>query len=193
MEITEERINAAYSVADENMKKVLDALFADKTAKDDRPVTERVKTFDDAVKEIGEDHPYVKALRAAEETGDENLVQYCRLRIITMALNEGWTPKFTEGEYRYWPYFWLYKDEEAVKEYAGSDEKIKPLHESVRCVLWGGAAHDGTGDGFAYASSHDAPSYAYTTVGSRLCFKSRELAVYAADVFGEEWIKFYVL
>ena len=111
MEITEERINAAYSVADENMKKVLDALFADKTAKDDRPVTERVKTFDDAVKEIGEDHPYVKALRATEETGDENLVQYCRLRIITMALNEGWTPKFTEGEYRYWPYFWLYKDE----------------------------------------------------------------------------------
>jgi len=192
MEITEERINAAYAVADNNVKKVLDELFGNK--QDNRTVIERVKTFDDALKEIGECHPYVKALRTAEETGDENLVQYCRLRIITVALNEGWTPKFTEGEYRYWPYFWLYKDEETARKYALKEEKVKPIPESIRCVpCLGGSANGGSGCGFASASFDNDPSDAVPCFGSRLCLRTRELALYAADVFYEEYLKFYLL
>ena len=34
--------------------------LVDETPKDNRPVTERVKTFEDAVRELGEEHPLVK-------------------------------------------------------------------------------------------------------------------------------------
>jgi len=37
--------------------------------------------------------------------------------------------------------------------------------------------------GSAYAHSTHVPSYALATIGSRLCFKSRELALYAGKTF----------
>lgn len=43
---------------------------------------------------------------------------------------------------------------------------------SIRCVLVGGDADYGSADGFAYARSHKAPSYASTNVGSRLCYRA---------------------
>ncbi len=42
--------------------------------------------------------------------------------------------------------------------------------ESLRGLLFGGHACGGAYAGFAYACSFDAPSYTYTTIGSRLCF-----------------------
>lgn len=42
--------------------------------------------------------------------------------------------------------------------------------EALRGVLFGGFASDGANAGFGYASTDSAPSYATTTVGSRLCF-----------------------
>ena len=41
---------------------------------------------------------------------------------------------------------------------------------AVRCVLFGGNAYFGAYAGFAFANSYNAPSDAYTNVGSRLCF-----------------------
>lgn len=190
MEITQERIDAAYAIADKQQRKVLDALFAKKSAKDDRPITERVKTFEDAVLEIGSDHEYIKALKVAEELGDDNLITYCRLRIITLALNEGWRPKFEDEEYRYYPYFWLYKDEEAVKEYTGSDEDVKPLPDSVRAVLLSGSANAGAYAGSAGVNLSYMPAFAGAGVGSRLCFKNRDLAIYIGKQFAEDWLKF---
>ena len=34
--------------------------FAESTSADNKPITERIKTFEDAVKELGEEHPLVK-------------------------------------------------------------------------------------------------------------------------------------
>ncbi|WP_418202498.1 hypothetical protein [Bacteroides sp.] len=45
-----------------------------------------------------------------------------------------------------------------------------PTAETLRGVLFGGAAHDGAGAGFAYAYSSAAPSNTDASVGSRLCF-----------------------
>lgn len=67
--------------------------------KDERPITERVKTFEDACKELGEDHKLVQQYRAIEGTplmDSIDVVAYFKLRIITAALNEGWVPQFTE-------------------------------------------------------------------------------------------------
>ena len=49
VEITKSNLEAAYNQVDDNTKKLLATLFGDAvTAKDDRPVTERIKTFADA-------------------------------------------------------------------------------------------------------------------------------------------------
>lgn len=68
--------------------------------KDNRPVTERIKTFEDACKELGEEHPFVVAYDAwimNEEFDDQlDIIAYLKLRIIAAALNEGWKPQFTK-------------------------------------------------------------------------------------------------
>lgn len=80
----------------------------DKAKSDDLPVTERVKTFEDAVRELGENHPFVNIYDTVvnEYPGaGKDIVAYLKLRIIAAALNEGWKPKFGPGECRWAPYF----------------------------------------------------------------------------------------
>lgn len=100
-----------------------------------RTIMERIKTFDDAFKELGENHPLVKEYHKRhlflEDDSDisSDLVAYIKLRIITAALNEGWTPQFTKDEYRYYPWFWLYTKEEIAKMNKEERKKV---------VLFGG-------------------------------------------------------
>lgn len=82
-----------------------------------RPVTERVKTFLDAVAELGEDHSLCVQSREIYdnflfEGGDAvvDIVAYLKLRIITAALNEGWIPEQFNKELRYYPRFELYNE-----------------------------------------------------------------------------------
>ena len=110
-----------------------------------------------------------------------DLVAYLKLRIITAALNEGWTPQFAKDEYRYYPWFWLYTKEEIAK---------MNKEERKKCVLFGGAASHGAAAGFAAANSYSAPSHTSAAVGSRLCFKSSALAKYAGEQFAEIYFAF---
>jgi hypothetical protein len=45
----------------------------------------------------------------------------------------------------------------------------------------------GADGGFAYLLSDDAASYTDASIGARLCYKSRSLAVYSANEFFELW------
>ena len=45
-----------------------------------------------------------------------------------------------------------------------------PKTETLRGVLFGGDANDGSNAGFAYAYSASAPSNSHSNFGSRLCF-----------------------
>lgn len=47
--------------------------------------------------------------------------------------------------------------------------------------------------GFGYAGTNDAPSNAGTAVGSRLCFKTRELAAYAGRQFEDLYNDFFLI
>ncbi len=103
MELNEKNILAAYKVADENTKNVLRALFPEQLAQsepDNRPVTERIKTFEDACEALGID-AFTEEERYEGMMPDE--VAYQKLRIICQALNEEWTPKFTKDEVRWYP------------------------------------------------------------------------------------------
>lgn len=204
MEISEERIRAAYEAAEGNTKEVLAILLGEENTgngngNDTRPVTERVRTFEDACRELGDEHPFVKTYKNAllpDGNGDEDMDVrvYLRLRIITAALNEGWKPKFEEDEWRYWPWYWLYKSrQDAEDDNKGDEDRVFEIPEQLRAVLFGGSANYGANAGFAYSISSYAPSCTRATFGSRLCFKTRELALYAAKTFYEDWLTFYCL
>jgi hypothetical protein len=49
---------------------------------------------------------------------------------------------------------------------------------------------DGAAAGFVYAFKYDVPSYTYTHVGTRLCFKTRKLAMYAREQFRDLYLEF---
>lgn len=186
MEITQKQIDAAYAVASPEQKKVLDALFGKEEVKDNRPVTERIKTFDDAVKELGPEHKFVKAYIAvrenmgAEDFMDDDILAYLKLRIIVAALNEGWEPKFVKGEYRWAPWFSLLTNEEIDK----MDDEDK--EEVCRVVGRSDSSANAYG-GLVYSSAYYASSLSDTYYGSRLAFKTSELAEYA----GKQFIEFY--
>lgn len=142
------------------------------------PVTDRVKTFNDAVEELGEEHEAVKAYRAVEwylRNQMSDIKAYLHLRIITAALNEGWEPQFVEGERRWYGWYDLISKEDYE---ALSDE------EKSRCVgrsSSGAYAHGG----LVYSVADYASSSSVTNYGSRLTFKSEKLAEYAAKQFIE--------
>lgn len=158
--------------------------------KDNRPVTERIKTFDDACNELGADHPMVSVYDAlvTRANGEQSLaewmgkdvVAFLKLRIITEALNEGWHPKFTEDEYRYYPWFYIYTKE----EYDNFSEE-----EKRRCV--GRASDNASADGgLVYSYALSASSYSYAYGGVRLAFSNRDLAEYAGRQFIDIWADF---
>ena len=150
-------------------------------------IKERIKTFEDAVNAIGEDHPLVaqyKTINSAFKEADNNLhlFAYTRLAIIAEALNEGWRPEYTEDEYRYYPWFGLYTQE----EYDDMDDEDKE-----RCRFVGRSFSSAVASGglvFADAGYGSADSGTY--FGSRLAFKSRELAIYCGKQFIEIWINY---
>jgi hypothetical protein len=190
MEITQKQVDAAYAVASPEQKKVLDALFGKEEAKKNIPVTERIKTFEDAVRELGETHDLVVAYRAVIEMWKEeflgrDMVAYLKLRIIVAALNEGWEPKFVEDERRWAPYFWLFTNAEI--------EKMDDNDKAKLCRVVGRSyniAH--AYGGLVYTGANLASSYSYTSSGSRLAFKSEELAVYAGQQFIEIYRDFMI-
>ena len=157
--------------------------LVDEQKVDNRPVTERIKTFDDAREALGDEHPFVKEYWSVVNIDldiTQDLIAYLKLRIIVAALNEGWEPKFEKGEYRYIPWFYFYTKE----EYDKLDDE-----EKGRCVLRSGH-YPSASCGFVYFSADYDASYSSTFYGSRLAFRTRELAAYAGRQFTEEWADF---
>lgn len=142
-------------------------------------VMERIKTFEDAVVELSN-----RSMNGDKDAGklldewkiiifsanSKDLLAYLKLRIITYALNEGWKPKFTNRELRW--YFWY---DRITKE-----QYYKLSAEGKSCVIGRGSSSANAYYGLVCACSHS-----YVGYGSRLVFKSRELAEYAGKQFVE--------
>lgn len=157
--------------------------------KDERPITERVKTFEDACNELGEDHKLVQQYRAAEGTSlmdSINVAAYLKLRIITAALNEGWEPQFTEDEERWYPYLVLWFKGELDDK---SDEWKDERNLQVPVVV--GSAGDGSDVGVSALLSANVVSYSTTHDGSALVFRKSEIARFAGQQFIELWANYY--
>lgn len=146
---------------------------------DEKPkdITERVKTFQDALDELGADDELVKEYRALGDNARLDTACWLRLGIIVKALNEGWTPKFDRKEYRYAPYFYLYTNDE-ISEMTDEEKSRVVYRSDAYASAYGGVA-------CAHASSDSSSTLA--RLGSRLALRTRELAIYAGKQFAEEY------
>lgn len=184
IDFTQEQLLAFYRSTSNDGRKAIKEALGEKFS-GTIPVTERVKTYDDAVKELGEDHPFVVAANSAvwrySEDYNQDIVAYLKLRVVVAALNDGWNPEFTEDERRWFPWYRLYTKEEI-------DNLSEEDKEQV--LLWGGPAIDGSRCGLACADSVYAWSGSGALIGSRLALKSKELADYAGKQFIELFAPF---
>lgn len=148
----------------------------------EKEVRERIKTFEDACREIGIDAEAWN--RDKISLGLEpDVLAFLKLRIIVKALNEGWEPRFTEDECRYYPWFVLYTGEEYNR--LDEEEKSRVVYRSNSyAVALGGVS-------YAYAYNDSSSAYAY--IGVRLAFKTSELAAYCGRQFLDIWANFVFL
>ena len=161
----------------ENLKKQRERL--------EKPITERIKTFTDAVEELGSEHPLVKQYMAANgnESFTRNTIAYMKLLIIAAALNEGWRPQLAEYEYRWSPWFTLWTEEELKDK----SEEWKAKHKLVR---FGGTSRNGASCGLACVGSSGAWSSAGANVSARLAVKSEEISDYFGNQFIDIWVEY---
>lgn len=176
LNIEKEKAINAYQQGSEEQKKVLEQLFGKETFRP-KMVTDRIKTFNDALKELGPNHILVKEYNVIKNNKTTyNTKLYSQLCVITAAMNEGWRPRFVKEEYRYFPYFYLYTNEEISR--MSEEEKSSVVFRSNSSAYAYG--------GVAYACAYNDSVYV-ANVGSRLAFKTEELAEYA----GKQFTKLY--
>lgn len=118
-----------------------------------KKVTERIKTFDDVLKELNITTADFYADTVNLSTDE---IAYVQIKAIAKSLNEGWEPDWANSsQYKYYP--WFRMNASAV-------------------------------GGFSFDVFDNVISR--SSVGSRLCFKSSELARYAGETFTEIYKQF---
>ena len=179
--IKRENVLTAYEHASEEQKTLLESMFGEKIFQP-KNIMERVKTFEDACEVLGEDHQYVKAYREwmrISYADCKDITAYLKLRIIAAVLNDGWKPTNSDGECRYYPWFYIY----TKKEY----EKLNK-DEKKRCRVVGRQSYDAYAfGGVVFSSVNISTSSSYSYHGSQIVFKTRELAEYCEKQFIDIW------
>ena len=179
--IQKENVLNAYKQASKEQKALLENMFG-KDVFNPKDIIERVKTLEDACEVLGEDHQYVKAYREwmrISYADCKDITAYLKLRIICAALNDGWKPTNSDGDCRYYPWFYIYTKKEYEK--LNKDEKKK-------CRVVGRQIYDAYAfGGVVFSSLNISTSSSYSYHGSQIVFKTRELAEYCEKQFIDIW------
>ena len=148
-------------------------------------ITERIKTFEDALDSLSCEHPMKRnwiALSSIQELFTPNMVAYAKLCVIAAALNEEWELRWGSSQIYYYPWFYIY---------SGYEFSQLPESRQKELVLLGGYAHRGAYCGLGYVSSSSAFSNSYAHYGSRLAFRSAEIAKYCGRQFITIWAEYF--
>ena len=193
LKISAENAISAYNNTDASGKELLEHLFG-KELFEPKDIKERVKTYEDACLVLGIEPRDFGSMRMVEVDEDGDMVDdevvkfmpdeiaYFKLKTIARALNEGWKPKFDGEEYRWYPYFYLYTKEEY--------DRLSEDNKKECRVVGRASCHAYVLGGVVYAVALFAWSYSYAVSGSRLAFKSEELAEYCGKQFIDLWVDF---
>ena len=177
--ITNEQQNelkAIYAQLNSEQQSLLVNIFGEDTFKP-KDIRKRVKTFEDACSVLGINPDEWKNKHLMF---DKDVLAYLKLRVIVKALNEGWYPKFTEDERRYYPWFYIITKEEYDK--LSAEEKRRGVGRAH--------SHAVANGGLVYAHASSASSGSYASHGARLAFSNYDLAVYAGTQFIDIWADF---
>jgi hypothetical protein len=113
-----------------------------------------IKTFEEACAKLGRNPEHLPVVDMLPEKHQKSIVAEYKLITIAEALNDGWEPNWAnDNELKYFPYF-----------YTEPSKKKVP-----------------SGVGFSFYDYVHQRSR--TGVGSRLCYKSDDLATYAGQQF----------
>lgn len=183
LKISAENALAAYNNTDANGRELLEHLFG-KDIFQPKDIRDRIKTFDDALHELGDKHELVKDYKnlIVCDCIPKDIISFAKLRIIAEALNEGWKPTFKDGECRYYPWFYIY----TKKEY----EELDEVEKKECCVVGRSFSSASASGGVVYMSVGGASMYSDAGYGSRISFKARELAEYCGKQFIDIWADF---
>lgn len=171
----------AYETGDTDTMLTLETLFGEEIF-NPKDVTDRIKTFEDACRELGESHPLVCQYNTIDDV-DTNLNAYLKLRIITAALNEGWEPTFNKDEMRYIPCFYVYGKEELEQM---NDEQIS------RVVIYT-SKDEFMYAGISFATADYASPNSITICSGRFFLKSSKLAIYCGKQFIDLWKDYLII
>lgn len=122
----------------------------------------KIKTFEDACKHLGLDPVALPDVSKLPVKHQKAITANYKLTIIAEALNDGWQPNW--NNWNEYKYYPWFEVEASEEQPAGS----------------------------GFSRSSYVGSHSGTYVGSRLCYKSSELARYAASQF-EDLYKDYLL
>ena len=169
-------LQAIYAQLNSEQQTLLVNIFGEDTFKP-KDIRDRVKTFEDACTVLGIDPDEWKKKHLMFS---KDVLAYLKLRIITQALNEGWYPKFTEDERRYYPWFYILTQEEYDK--LSAEEKRRCVGRAYYVAYAYG--------GLVFAYANNASSVPNASHGARLALSNYDLAVYAGKQFIDIWADF---
>jgi hypothetical protein len=122
-----------------------------------------ITSFEDACKALKLKTTCLPDVSAFPTEHQQALLAHAQLIIIAQALNEGWKPNWNDTDQ--WKYYpWF--------EIQASEDKPS---------------------GFGFSGAFTITGTRITAVGSRLCFKSRSLAIYAGKQFAELYKQYFLL
>lgn len=181
LELTSEQLAACYCNGGNEFRQTVKEALGEDFSKE-LPIQVRVQTFEDAVRELGDEHPAVRTYNSFKygySAKEPDVMAYLKLRIITAALNEGWEPQFTEDERRWYCWYNLISKEDL--------DSMSEEEKKERRVVGRAVSNANAYGGLVYSVAVNVSTFSLTVGGSRLAFKSEELAEYA----GKQFIEIY--
>lgn len=134
-----------------------------------------IKTFEDACEHLGLD---ADAINRKYQFLPDHIISFIKLEIITKALNDGWQNSLHNDEYSFYNWCYTLTDEEA--ENWDWTNRVKIQYKRP----------DGTA-GPGYAGSGNGWSDSDSNGGSRLAYRTREIAFYSLKQFTMLWESFW--
>ena len=180
--INKNNILKAYQQASEEQKELLENMFGYDMFQP-KDVRDRIRTFDDALHALGDKHELLKDYNNLIVCSclPKDIIAYAKLRIIVEALNEGWNPKFDDGECRYYPFFKIY----TKNEY----DKFNEIQKKG-CHFAGLSGNNENADGVIISNMSYMSSVSITNYGSRIALKTKVLAEYFGTQFIDIWAEY---
>ena len=183
LKISAEVALAAYNNTDANGRELLEHLFGNDIFKP-KDIRDRIKTFDDAFKALGDKHELVKEYKnlIVCDCFSRDIIAYAKLRIIAEALNEGWKLTCKNSETRNYPLFYIY----TKNEYDGLSEN----HKKNFVEVGNSNIKLKDNDSDIYAIEISVTSYSFSSIGHNIILRTRELAEYCGKQFIDIWSDF---